>query len=86
MDTITHNISDWWIAHYDPFYGYVGEGALLIAGVTAAAWYFPVLRSLAGAVVFGTVATLFGFRKGEQAIQKQDAAKEDMAKPQKWGW
>lgn len=86
MDFITHNISDWWVAHYDPFYAYVGEGTLAILGVTAASWYFPVLRSIAGTVVAGVIAALYGFRKGEQAIEKQDAAKEDMKQPQKWGW
>lgn len=88
MDLITRNLSDWWVSHYDPFYGWVGEGALAIIAVSVASWYFPVLRTLAGAVVFGVVAALTGFRKGEQAEQVREAAREDMKKidtPHWWG-
>jgi predicted Na+-dependent transporter len=88
MGFITRNFSDWWVAHYDPFYGYVGEGVLVVVAVSVASWYFPVLRSLAGAVVFAVVAALFGFRKGEQAEQTREAAREDLKKtdtPSWWG-
>lgn len=87
MELITSNIHDFWVSHFDPFYLYCGYGALAVLAATAASWYFPVLRSLAGAVVFGVVASLFGFRKGEQAEQTREAAREDIKAPTfTWPW
>lgn len=86
MDFITGDIHDFWVAHYDPFYGLCAEGALAVLAVTAASWYFPVLRALAGAVVFGTVAALTGFRKGERAEQARQAARDDMKRNSPWNW
>ena len=87
MELISNNIHDFWVAHFDPFYLYCAYGALAVLAATAASWYFPVLRSLAGAVVFGVIASLFGFRKGEQAEQTREAAREDEKKnSSSWTW
>lgn len=88
MNFIAQNISDFWVAHYDPFYVLCGEGALAVVAVTAASWYFPVLRSLAGAVVMAIIAGLVGYRKGEQADQIRQAAREREAQSlsPKWPW
>lgn len=76
MEFVWNNLRDFWLAHYNPFYALVGEGALLIVAVTAAAWYFPFLRQLAGGIVFATIAALVGFKKGEDAEKTREAARD----------
>jgi hypothetical protein len=53
-------------ALFDPFYLYVFDGILIIAACVAAAWFFNVLRPVAGAIVFAVIAFLAGFRKGQK--------------------
>jgi len=74
MEWVTQFLSDWWIAHYDPWYGWILFGFLVSVAVSWAAWFFPVLRSLAGAIVFGIAGTLAGMRKGQMIERdRQDA-------------
>lgn len=51
---------------FDPFWWHwlpLGIGVIVLA--CFAAWFFPVLRSLAGAIVFSVSAALYAYRKGE---------------------
>ena len=72
MDTI----ADWFIAHYDPFYGWVLTGAVVAGCAVAVAWFFSVLRPVAGAVFVGVVAFLTGFRKAQHVEQDRQAARD----------
>jgi hypothetical protein len=53
------------LSFISPFWYWLGVGILIIVVATLAAWYFPVLRSLSGAVVMATVMGLVGYRRGE---------------------
>ncbi|MCC6889606.1 MAG: hypothetical protein IT536_13815 [Hyphomicrobiales bacterium] len=55
------------------FWRYLGYGALIVIAAAALGWLFPVLRSLAGAVIVATVGMLVAYRRGEQDAQKREA-------------
>jgi len=40
-------------------------------GWIALAWFFPPMRSLAGAVVMSVIAALYAYRRGEKDAQEQ---------------
>jgi apolipoprotein N-acyltransferase len=69
-------LSDMWVIHYDPFYGYVFLGLLIIVAATWVAWFFDILRPIAGAISVGVVAFLFGFRKGQHVEKDRQAARD----------
>jgi c-di-AMP phosphodiesterase-like protein len=89
-DWITQGLDAWmaqrmaylWAAYYDPFYAYIALGIFIILLATMAAWYFDVLRPLAGAVFFGVVAFLTGMRKGQHVERdRQKALKREEPEP-----
>lgn len=57
------------------FWLYLFYGALIIVGAAALAWLFPVLRSLAGAVIVAVVGMLYAYRRGEKDAEKREAAR-----------
>jgi hypothetical protein len=68
VDKIMTDVMHWVLLHLpyiSPFWGYLAEGIGIIALVSLISWYFPALRSFAGAVVLAVVMGLFGYRKGE---------------------
>ena len=66
---IAQGLNQWvlqmWATYYDPFFVYIGLGLLIILVATMAAWYFDILRPIAGAVFVGVIAFLTGMRKGQ---------------------
>jgi len=72
-------LQNWFVANYDPFYGYILLGLLIIIAATWAAWFFDVLRPIAGAISVGVVAFLFGFRKGQHVEEDRDEARDKNA-------
>ena len=74
-NVIAEQFQSLWAAYYEPFYLYCLIGLAIAALVTWLAWFFPVLRSLAGAVVLSIGAFLYGFWKGEKAARVQDEAR-----------
>lgn len=66
------------------------EGGAVIVAVCALAWFFPVLRSLAGAVVFAIVAALYGYYRGEKDAEAHAKAERDRVTRQQqrqdWRW
>lgn len=81
---IAQYVSDLWTQFYDPFYGWVFLGFLIAAFSTWTAMFFPVLRSLAGAVFFGVVAFLVGMRKGQHVERDRNAARERNTERHRW--
>lgn len=71
-----HFLTDWWLAHYDPFFGWLALGFLIAVGVSWLSWFFPMLRSIAGAVVLSVAAALAGMRKGQHIERDRQAARE----------
>jgi hypothetical protein len=74
-----------------PFWYYLFWGIVIAAGATVAAWFFPVLRSLAGAIVLAVAGGLFAYRKGEldaEARERQRREREGQASGGgiKWPW
>jgi hypothetical protein len=63
-------------------------GVAVIFACVAVAWFFPILRSLAGAVVIGVIAGLFGYRRGETeyAARHKPAPRPTPPKDDQWGW
>ena len=69
-------------------------GALIIFGCLVVGWFFPPVRSLAGAVVMSTVTFLVAFRKGESAsdarnkklIEKLRHQKQQQQNNNPWEW
>lgn len=59
-----------------PFWLYLFYGVLIIVGAAAAAWLFPVLRSLSGAAIVATIFGLFSYRRGEKDAEARQKAKE----------
>ena len=72
MDAVWQSLAEYVSTHFyiPPFWLYCLYGAIVIACATAAAWYFSVLRSLAGAIVFAVIAALIGYRRGEKDTKK----------------
>lgn len=62
-------------AYYEPFYFYCLAAFAAMVAITWLAWFFPVLRSLAGAAVIGIATFLYGFWKGEKAARAQSEAR-----------
>lgn len=55
-----------------PFWSYLFWGVVISFGAAALAWFFPVLRSLAGAIILAIAGGLFAYRKGEtDAIRRE---------------
>jgi hypothetical protein len=53
-------------------------GVVIIVIAVMVAWFFPILRGVSGAVFFGVIAALWGFRRGqldERAYQEQKKRK-----------
>lgn len=79
---LTSGINEWvanmWLAHYDPFYFYIAVGLLIIIAATWLAWFFDILRPLAGAISVGVVAFLFGMRKGQYVEQDRQKARDKL--------
>lgn len=69
IDQILNEVGHWLWAHtiglIDPWVGWLIEGILIIMACTAAAWFFSILRPIAGAIVLATITFLVGFWKGE---------------------
>ena len=80
-----HGAFDWLT---DPFWWhYLPLGIAIIVGAVAAAWFFPVLRSLAGAIVFAIVGGLFAYRKGElDEKARHKPAPKPPTPPQRRDW
>lgn len=74
------------------FWLYLFYGALIIIGAAALAWLFPVLRSLAGAVILSVVGMLYAYRRGENDATRRadEKRKRDEARrrppPQDHSW
>ncbi len=49
MAVLWQHLTDLATAILDPFYWWVWWGALVVVGAAVVSWFFPVLRSLAGA-------------------------------------
>ncbi len=79
-DWITQGLDAWlqnlWATYYDPWFFYIALGLLIVALATLAAWYFSVLRPLAGAIFFGVVSFLVGMRKGQHVERDRQNIKE----------
>lgn len=91
MDFIWQSAIDFWDAHFyiSPFWYYVLWAVGIIAAVSFAAWFFPVLRSLAGAIVVAVIAALYAYRKGETDAEKHAAKTAKTKTKQKqddWWW
>lgn len=56
-----------------PFWLYLVYGLAIIACALVLSWLFPVLRSLAGAVVVAVVGMLYAYRKGEKDAERREA-------------
>lgn len=54
-----------------PFWYYLFWGVVISAGATALAWFFPPLRSLAGAIVLAVSVGLTGYRRAEYDTEKR---------------
>lgn len=91
MDWIIQGITTYAAEHFyiSPFWYWCSVGAGAIAAVSALGWYFPVLRSLTGAIVFSILAGLWGYRRGETDAEEHQKFL-DRNKPQprddKGGW
>jgi CHASE2 domain-containing sensor protein len=59
-----------------PFWYYLFWGIVIAASATLAAWFFPVLRSLAGAIVLAVIGGLYAYRKGETDAEAQQRQRE----------
>lgn len=88
----------WWdgvVAYFtDPFWLYLAYGIGIALGAAVLAWLFPVLRSLAAAVIFGVAAGLFGYRRGErdqaerelQRRQREETQRQRDRQWNHWWW
>lgn len=83
---LSNFIQNLWVAHFDPFYAYIAIGLLIIVAATWAAWFFDILRPLAGAISFGVVAFLFGFRKGQYVEKDRQAARDNLSRDGERPW
>lgn len=59
----------------------LGIGIILLCFVVA--WFFPIARSLAGAIVLATVGVLYGYAKGMKETAARYKKKIDQLKQQK---
>ena len=92
----TSGLSEWlanmWVSHYDPFYWWCFLGALVIIFSTWLAWFFDILRPLAGAISLAVIAALAGFRKGQYVEQDRQKARDRSREPEdenggnRWPW
>lgn len=78
---LTQEIRYLWAVYYDPFYWYCFIGALIIIGSTWLAWFFDLLRPLAGALSLSVVIGLLGFRKGQQQVREAQKVKKPKLRP-----
>lgn len=80
FDVLGQRASEAFLWLTDPFFWFwlpLGIGVALAA--FALAWFFPVLRSLSGAVVVSIAAALAAYRKGQ--IDERERRKPDPPKP-----
>ena len=60
----------------DPFYGWLIPACLIVAGVTALAWFFgglfPALRWIAGIIVVCVTFGLYAYARGEKDARAFD--------------
>jgi len=80
---LSNFIQNLWVSYYDPFYVYVALGLLIIVASTWAAWFFDILRPIAGAISFGVVAFLFGFRKGQNVEKDRHTARDNLSRDER---
>jgi hypothetical protein len=62
-------------AHFpyiSPFWGWLGEGLLLVAVCLAIGWAFSTVRPFAGAVIMAVIVGLMGYWRGEHDQQSHD--------------
>ena len=93
-DLITQGLDKWltqmWVSFYDPFYAYIALGVLIILIATLMAWYFSILRPIAGAIFVGVVFFLVGMRKGQHIEKDRQEARGDNRdiepSRERWPW
>jgi hypothetical protein len=76
-------ISPWWV--------YLFWGVIVCIFTAALAWFFPPLRSLAGAVIMTIGGMLYAYRRGEQDTEQREKERREreQQRPQnqdKWWW
>lgn len=85
------------IPYISPFwYEWLPYGLTVIVVACFAGWFFPPLRSLAGAVVMSVIAALYAFKKGEDtaaeryrkeiARLKQQRRQQQPTNANWWSW
>lgn len=52
------------------FWGLVGYTGIAAFGCAALAYFFPVLRGVAGAVFFSLAALWYGYDRGQRSLEK----------------
>jgi hypothetical protein len=64
------------IAHHfpyiSPFWGWLGEGVLVVAICLAIGWAFSSMRPFVGAVIMAVIAGLMGYWRGEHDRERHD--------------
>ncbi len=78
MDFIWQSLAEFISATFSvsPFWYWCGAGTLVIMAGIALAWFFPPVRSLAGAVVMAVIAALYAYRRGEKDAQAHQEMEE----------
>jgi membrane associated rhomboid family serine protease len=66
------------------FWQLTGTVVLVIACSVVAGWFFPVLRSVAGAVALAAGSLLYGFIKGRKSRKPEPKKEPGEGNPWKW--
>lgn len=78
MDSIWQSAWDFLAVHIyvSPFWywAFVGAGVIFVTGLIS--MYFPVLRSLGGAIAMSVIVGLVGYRRGETDAEQHDQKKK----------
>lgn len=72
-----------------PFWYWVFLGFVTTCFCVLVSWFFPPLRSVAGAVVLAIIAGLSGYRRAEYDVDRKQKAKEPTQPKQGsdgWHW
>jgi hypothetical protein len=62
------------------FFGLIGLTGLIVGSAMLIAYFFPVLRGVAGAAVVGVAAAWYGYTKGQDSKEKEIAKLKAQAK------